>query len=190
MYKALPFPDYIVVVRLTGAQLRKALEHGVSGPGPRGRFPQVSGLTFTYRPQAPPGRRVQQILVSGRPLEADKIYTVATNNFLAAGGDGYQVFAEALKPKVGRPARCGPGTTVREAVITYIKSQGKIAPAVEGRIRTLSGRQESFLGRREGAAPVPLPGRKPAGLTGRDTRGGGPLLTAPVAPVDLPLPPV
>ncbi|MBW1990727.1 MAG: 5'-nucleotidase C-terminal domain-containing protein, partial [Deltaproteobacteria bacterium] len=126
VYKALPFPDYIVVVRLTGAQLRKALEHGVSGPGPRGRFPQVSGLTFTYRPQAPPGRRVQQILVSGRPLEADKIYTVATNNFLAAGGDGYQVFAEALKPKVGRPARCGPGTTVREAVITYIKSQGKI----------------------------------------------------------------
>ena len=49
IYTALPFDNYIVAIRLTGKQIREALEHGVSTvEEEEGRFPQVSGLTFTY----------------------------------------------------------------------------------------------------------------------------------------------
>lgn len=51
VYSVLPFDNYIVAIKLTGQQIREALEHGVSAvEDEEGRFPQVSGLTFTYSP--------------------------------------------------------------------------------------------------------------------------------------------
>ena len=98
IYAALPFDNYLVAIRLTGRQLRQALEHGVSGLEDKaGRFPQVSGLSFTYSRSAPVGSRVREVLVQGQPLDPGRRYVVATNDFLAAGGDGYLSFGEALK---------------------------------------------------------------------------------------------
>ncbi len=148
LYTALPFDNYLVALRLTGRQLREALEHGVSGVAQKeGRFPQVSGLRFSYRPAAPPGQRVTEVEVGGRPLEDAKTYTVATNDFLAAGGDGYTVFGAALKAG-GLTSTGGllqsealvyndPGTWVREVLILYLKAHPQVAPQVEGRIRAL-----------------------------------------------------
>jgi 5'-nucleotidase/UDP-sugar diphosphatase len=148
IYKALPHRDYIVAFRLNGAGIRAALEHGISElPGAAGKFPQVSGLSFTYDIKAPPGRRVQKIFLDGRELDNHKEYIVATNDFLAAGGDGFRMFSEALKP--GAAAEAGglkqsqglvyrdPGTPVSDAVIAFIQRKKVIAPGVEGRITAL-----------------------------------------------------
>lgn len=148
VYKALPYQNYILAFKLTGAEIKAALEHGLSGPGCQGgRFPQVSGLSFSYRCKNQTGKRVLQIFLDGRPLEFHKEYTVATNDFLAAGGDGYQVFAGAVKPRdyeesggvvlSDRLAYRDPGTPVSDAVIAYIQAKGRIAPAVEGRIKAI-----------------------------------------------------
>jgi 5'-nucleotidase / UDP-sugar diphosphatase len=134
--QALPYQNSIAVFRLTGAQLKAALEHGVSGVGYQaGRFPQVAGLSFTYRRQAPPGSRVQEVFVGGRPLQPDQEYTVATNDFLAAGGDGYRVFAGAVR--LAGEAAPGDGTLVNHAIADYLKRWKTVAPAVEGRIKAL-----------------------------------------------------
>ncbi len=102
IYAALPFDNYLVAIRITGRQLWDALEHGVSGLEDKaGRFPQVSGLGFSYSPGAPAGSRVKEVTVNGRPLDPEKVYLVATNDFLAAGGDGYLAFGEALKSGEG-----------------------------------------------------------------------------------------
>jgi 5'-nucleotidase / UDP-sugar diphosphatase len=149
IYTALPFDNYVVALRMTGKQLREALEHGVSGLAEKaGRFPQVSGLTFTYSPTAPAGSRVRSVTVGGRPLDPAKEYVVATNDFLAAGGDGYRSFGEALKAGEGYREQGGaltsknltynvPGTFLRDLVIGYIKGKRTIAPRVEGRIKAL-----------------------------------------------------
>ena len=106
IYAVLPFDNYLVAISLTGAQLKAALEHGVSRLEPSGGFPQVSGLTFTYSRSAPAGSRVKDVTVGGRPRDPQKEYVVATNDFLVAGGDGYTAFGEALK-SVGDYANLG-----------------------------------------------------------------------------------
>ena len=146
VYTVLPFDNYIAGVKLTGRQVRQALEHGVSAVEEgAGRFPQVSGLTFTYSRSAMPGARVREIFIAGELLEPDKEYIVATNDFLAAGGDGYTAFGDAVKSskdfsitggmmKGEKLAYSDSGRWLRDVVIAYIKEKKDLAPASEHRI--------------------------------------------------------
>lgn len=147
VYSVLPFDNYIVAIKLTGRQIAEALEHGVSGVDEgEGRFPQVAGLTFIYSPFAPKGSRIREILIAGQPLDPGREYTVATNDFLAVGGDGYRAFAEAVKSSKNFSAIGGmlqgekvvysdSGRWLRDVVVEYIREKGAIAPGREGRIK-------------------------------------------------------
>ena len=146
VYSVLPFDNYIVAIRLTGEQIRRALEHGVSAvERGEGRFPQISGISFTFSPSAPAGSRVRTVLIDGKTLDPGKLYSVATNDFLAAGGDGYRAFGEAVKSSKNFAVVGGmmkgenlvysdAGRWLRDVVIGYIRRQNTIAPRVEGRI--------------------------------------------------------
>lgn len=126
----LPFGNKTVVLRLTGAQVREALENGVSrAPWGSGRFPQVSGLAFSFDARLPPGARVTGVTVGGAPLDDGKSYTLATNDFLARGGDDYRVFkaAEVLIDSAS-------GDLMAGQLIDHIVAAGTVAPAIEGRI--------------------------------------------------------
>jgi 2',3'-cyclic-nucleotide 2'-phosphodiesterase (5'-nucleotidase family) len=142
----LPFDNYIVAIKLTGKQVREALEHGVSGvEAEEGRFPQVSGLVFRYSPSEKKGSRVKEIFVAGKPIDPDQEYIVATNDFLAAGGDGYKVFGEAVRTsrdfaiiggmmKGEKVVYSDSGRWLRDVVVEYIRGVKRVAPKVEGRI--------------------------------------------------------
>ena len=98
VYASIPFNNYLVAVRMTGAQLLETLEHGVSGiENGEGRFPQVSGIRFAFDPTRPVGKRILSVSVDGKPLDTSKEYTVATLDFIAAGGDGYTAFGKAIR---------------------------------------------------------------------------------------------
>ncbi|KAG2448379.1 hypothetical protein HYH02_006961 [Chlamydomonas schloesseri] len=98
----LPMVDTTVVMECTGAQVIKALENGVSmWPKLEGRFPQVSGLKFSFDPSKPPGSRVVPGSVyiwefesEPVPMDLDHKYKVAVKEYLAKGKDGYDVFTE------------------------------------------------------------------------------------------------
>ncbi len=61
-----------------------------------GRFPQVSGVTFVYDPTAPAGRRGSaEVMVGGAPLEADKLYKVAVNDYILAAATAMRRWAAA-----------------------------------------------------------------------------------------------
>ena len=149
IYSVLPFDNYIVAMRMTGKQLRDAVEHGVAGvENEEGAFPQISGFSFTYTRNAPKGERVKEVLVAGKPLEPDRHYTVATQDFLAAGGDGYTSFGDAVKSSKDFSVMGGAmkgenlvysdaGRWLRDVVMDYIKAKKKVAPSVEGRIKEL-----------------------------------------------------
>jgi 5'-nucleotidase/UDP-sugar diphosphatase len=146
IYAALPFDNYIVAIKLTGEQIRETLEHGVSAVGrAEGRFPQVSGIAFVYSRSDPPGHRVKEIFIGGRPVDPKGEYTVATNDFLAAGGDGYKAFGEAVKSskdfsvtggamKGGKLIYSDAGRWLRDIVIQYIKDRKRVAPKVDERV--------------------------------------------------------
>jgi 2',3'-cyclic-nucleotide 2'-phosphodiesterase (5'-nucleotidase family) len=126
----MPFGNTTVLIEITGAKLKDALENGVSQVRELGgRFPQVSGLLVEVDTKEPVGSRVKSVKVNGEPLDPAKTYKLATNDFMARGGDGYRAFAES-KQLVDVSA----SQLMATQVIDYVAKAGKVAPKVEGRI--------------------------------------------------------
>jgi 5'-nucleotidase len=132
----LPFGNTIATLKLSGAGVRAALENGVSkvgGDSGTGRFPQVSGLRYVFDATREPGSRIVSVEVenadgSFSPLETDTLYTLATNNFMRTGGDGYTVFAEDATEAYdfGRP--------LEEALIDFMLAHNPLEVELEGRV--------------------------------------------------------
>lgn len=98
LLELLPMIDCCVLLSVTGAQLIKALENGVSKyPRLEGRFPLVSGVSFTFDADRPEGSRIlsESVKVDGERIAMDKEYKLATKLYLAEGHDGYDVLKEA-----------------------------------------------------------------------------------------------
>ena len=130
MMSELVFRNHIAVLEITGKAVRAGLENGFSVlPRPAGRFPQVSGLRIVVDPSRPVGHRIVSIEANGAPLDDTKIYTLATNDFMANGGDGYDAF-DNVRELV--PGHDGP-LTVNE-VIKYLEKLKTVKTGVEGRI--------------------------------------------------------
>ena len=126
----LPFGNVTVKLEMSGAMIRQALENGVSQiEKGAGRFPHVSGMTFEMDAKQPPGSRILSVMVGGKPLDDNATYTLATNNYMAGGGDGYTVLKSA-KVLVG-PLE---GKLMANDVMVYVRKMGTISPKVEGRI--------------------------------------------------------
>jgi 2',3'-cyclic-nucleotide 2'-phosphodiesterase (5'-nucleotidase family)/predicted AlkP superfamily phosphohydrolase/phosphomutase len=103
----LPFGNIVVTLEVNGAELKTMLENGVSRmPAVDGRFPQVSGLCFTYDIAAPAGSRVTGAVLADAAGNCTSTtvnltagggpYKIAENDFMAGGGDGYPNFASRM----------------------------------------------------------------------------------------------
>ncbi|HEX8773435.1 MAG TPA: bifunctional UDP-sugar hydrolase/5'-nucleotidase [Pyrinomonadaceae bacterium] len=149
----LPFSTEVVKIAVTGATLRKALENGVSQSGPGtepGRFPQVSGLRFSFETSSPVGSRVKRVTVNGQPLDDKKTYTLATNVYLIGGGDGYDMFKNAkLLTKTGESQI--DADILRKAIA--VAADG-IAPQTDGRIEWMNKPADDNKSQCVIAAPV------------------------------------
>lgn len=147
----LPFGNVSATLTISGAELKDYLETAVSSsPNPaNGRFGQVSGLCFTFDVQAAPiqfttqpraipgtGERVVSAVRQAADgsctggeidLTAGSTYTLATNDFTAAGGDGYQDFKSRITTQ----------DILDQDLADYIAAQdgGLISPTIQGRIK-------------------------------------------------------
>ncbi|MBL8059495.1 MAG: 5'-nucleotidase C-terminal domain-containing protein [Chthonomonas sp.] len=82
--------DTLSVVKLSGAQIRLALERSVSlVPLPSSAFLQISGLEVAFSKSAPVDKRITDVSVGNSKLDGSKVYTVAMPTTLARGGLGY-----------------------------------------------------------------------------------------------------
>ena len=131
----LPFGNTLSIVQVTGAELLEALEASTyCTPTSIGGFPQVSGIEFTVdttkaydQGELYPGstyygpksiQRVTIETVGGEPFDANATYTIATNDFMAAGGDTYYAFAAAS-------VNYDLGIAMDEVVMDYITEELK-----------------------------------------------------------------
>ena len=129
----LPFNNELEVIQVKGSVLREALENGVgrTAPGAEpGRFPQVSGMKYTFDASLPAGQRIKDVTVAGRPLDPERTYTLATTRYVGTGGDGYDMFTNL--PRVPRPKLIDS-----EALRRLVVATRTVAPRVEGRITRL-----------------------------------------------------
>jgi 2',3'-cyclic-nucleotide 2'-phosphodiesterase (5'-nucleotidase family) len=130
----LPFGNIVVTLQINGAELKTMLENGVSRmPAVDGRFPEVSGLCFTYDISAPAGNRVTGAVRQAADgsctgaavdLTAAATYKIAENDFMAAGGDGYPVLT----------SRATTQDIMDQVLADYITAQGTVSPSIQGRI--------------------------------------------------------
>ncbi len=130
----LPFGNSAATATITGADVWAALENGVSQIATgAGRFPQVSGLKFTFdmSKAANSGRVTAVTLTDGTPILNDRSvsYTLATNDFMVAGGDGYTMLGGLAKAKT----RDVLETLVRNAIIRD-SANGPVQMLTDGRI--------------------------------------------------------
>jgi len=125
VFKTMPFINEIVVIELTGAEVLRALTRSVMGirEDEDGGFLHVSGIRFKVR-----GTAIEEVAVGKEkePLQPRHIYRVAIPDFLASGGDGYNLF-------IGKQAEY-TGLPLREIIVDAIRSRKVIESRVEGRI--------------------------------------------------------
>lgn len=123
----LPFGNYVVVKKIKGSDIVAALEHGVSQyPATNGGFPHVAGIRFAFDPAAAAGNRVTKTEIKGKALDPNTEYMLATNDFMAVGGDNYSMF------EPGPVITELPG--LDEIVMEYIANYGTTAIKVDGRV--------------------------------------------------------
>ena len=134
-FTVFPFGNQLATTVVTGANLWKALENGVGGNYPGdGRFPQVSGLKFSFDASKPIGSRITAVTKSdGTAIAKDATeYTLTTLDFLIYGGDGYVgVFS---------PAKASVKGALLDLFVDALKADlaaGKVTqlPVVDGRIK-------------------------------------------------------
>jgi len=135
----LPFSNLLVTVELSGGAILEALEHGVSEyPEPAGSHIQVAGLYFEFEPGAEAGQKVGEVkLAGGELLDVTRIYTVATTEFIAAGGDGYDMVARGSNLiYYGGDA---------ESFAEYLAANPAISAEPEGRVSVSANTTESII---------------------------------------------
>ena len=136
-----PFGNYLVTKEVKGKDIKAALEHGLSKyPEQNGGFPHVAGITFTFNTANPAGSRVSDLMVGGSPVDMEKAYLFVTNDFMAAGGDGYTM----LKPY----ATVNEYAAFDEILVNYIKKMGTISTTLVPRMT---------VNETAPAAPAPMP---------------------------------
>ena len=109
-----PFGNTVVTFDITGADILAALQHGTKTlPAASGGLPQVAGMDYEIRTYLDTDR-VTNVMINGKPLDLTETYTMATNDFTYAGGDGYAMFAKY--PKTGEFG------AMDEALEEYVKT--------------------------------------------------------------------
>jgi 5'-nucleotidase / UDP-sugar diphosphatase len=126
----LPFSNRVVLVEMSGRDLKRAMENGIAQlPAAGGRFPQVSGIAIEADLKRPPGNRITMMKVGDAPLDEDRMYKVASNDFIARGGDGYVMVRDAkrLLPDSDSPL-------LANQVMVYVRQLGTVRATVGRRI--------------------------------------------------------
>jgi 5'-nucleotidase / UDP-sugar diphosphatase len=130
--KWLPFKDRVLLLRVNCEQLLAALENGVSQfDEHEGRFPIVSGLQVTFDPRRPVGDRVLTVVIGNQLLKLDRSYSLAVNDFMANGGDGYDMLVKA--PRLIDLPDAEPLVV---HVASYIAATGGIDATLTPRVRS------------------------------------------------------
>ncbi len=111
---ALPFQNTVATIELTGEQVREVIGLNSSSESDAGGKLHLAGVELKKKSTG-----TVQTLIRGKPIESKKTYKIATNNFLARGGDGYTVLTRGKNSY-------DTGMTVNDLFVRYLERVGTI----------------------------------------------------------------
>lgn len=133
----LPFDKTLVLVKLSGATIRRVLEHGVAFSDDKkndntGRFLQVAGMSYRFDSRKPRGKRIVDVKTNdGEMLDDKKIYEVVTNSYMVEGGDNFNFFKQS-------PERWSIALELKDLFADYIQTSMAQLPKLDGRIKNVA----------------------------------------------------
>lgn len=119
----LPFGNTVVMLEMTGEQLLKVLEYAANIPDGKGAKLQVAGLSWVEKEDGV----ISDVKVNGEPIDPNKVYKVATNDYMANGGDGYTMLKDITN-------RYDTGYVLADVVKEYIQNL-KVIKSYDGEVR-------------------------------------------------------
>ncbi|BCH23073.1 5'-nucleotidase C-terminal domain-containing protein [Mesorhizobium sp. L-8-3] len=137
----LPFQNTLATFEISGKDLVASLESGVSEiEEGKGKFPQVGGLRYSFDKSVKPNEgRIKSVEVmedgAWKPIEPEKLYLAATNNFVRGGGDGYKLFASNARNAYDF------GPSLEQVVADYLAANQPYTPKLEGRVSEVGATQ-------------------------------------------------
>ena len=133
LFSVMPFNNALVTMDLTGIQLLRLLEQQWEGRATRSLVLHVSeGFSYSWDAARPAGQRVLpgSATLQGEPIRPDAMYRIATNSYLAEGGDGFSVL------KQGKNVQTGELDSV--VLKLYFRAKGVVQVPTLGRITRLN----------------------------------------------------
>jgi len=121
---AAPFINSLYTMKLTGAQIRQVLEQSLTL---KVGMMQVAGLRARYDLGKPEYQRLVSVEIAGQSLQDNKTYSVATNSFVALGGDHYEMFKDGTD-------RNDTGLLVHDLLVEYLRAKKTIEAPPAGRM--------------------------------------------------------
>ncbi len=139
VFEVMPFANTLVLVDLTGAELKQALEDDIHylagryGADAGRRQPYLGNAKMVVRPTSAKGSRISLLTIRDKdglyhPVDPGKVYRTVVNDFTAEGGDGFSVIKKASG------FRNDTGIIDSDAFRDYLKSLGRVANPAEQRI--------------------------------------------------------
>ena len=122
LLEAFPFRNLVAIGTLTGSQIISLLNDGLRGGNFAGGVLQVSGLSYSIK-----NGKIDQVLMSGRPIVLNKTYSFSTNSYVVAAGDKLKTMKQAKNVKTGPQ-------TVDAILIQFGKKNKVLDASIEGRI--------------------------------------------------------
>ena len=125
-----PFGNSLVVMTLTGAQIKGLLEQQARPAGTDPMLLQPSaGFSYAWLDDAPAGEHASDLRLDGEPIDLNKRYRITVNSFLAEGGDGFVLLKQGADKK-------GGGQDL-DALVDYLKPPAQRAPIPTPRVTRL-----------------------------------------------------
>lgn len=124
----MPFRSTLVLLRMTGRQIMDVLNYAATITPGSGGFLHVSGLKWRINRRAGHGV-AEAVMTKDVPIQMDGTYNVVTNSFMAAGGDGYNMFKNI--------EQMDTGFVDADALMECVSKGGKVHARVEGRLTIL-----------------------------------------------------
>lgn len=129
------YENSLVVVEVTGAQIRAGLEHAaryflpytegatardlIDQRQPGYNFDLAEGVDYTIDLTREPGDRITGLSFQGEPLAPDRKLKLALNNYRVNGGGGYAMFK-------GAPVVWRSGAEIRDLIIAWVEKHGSV----------------------------------------------------------------
>jgi 2',3'-cyclic-nucleotide 2'-phosphodiesterase (5'-nucleotidase family) len=135
----MPYRSTMSVLSITGKDMLEALENGFAGIDElKGSFVHVSGMSVKFDSSAPAGNRVKSVVIAGSNLQLEKQYRLATSDYLANGGDGFESLTRA---QVLSEKRVAGTILISDLIVRDIELKGKLTSQIDGRLIDIVSKQ-------------------------------------------------